>query len=81
MSTFSKRFSADSMSIQKRCVTDGRQLSIRSVPSKPGMGATYLPTKTLPRVATEMALHLLGYNLTRVMNIIEVQPLRAAMRT
>jgi hypothetical protein len=26
--------------------------------------------KTLPRVATEMALHVLAYNLTRVMNII-----------
>jgi hypothetical protein len=26
--------------------------------------------KTLPKVATEMALHVLTYNLTRVMNII-----------
>ena len=32
------------------------------------------------RVATEMALHVLAYNLTRVMNIIGVQPLLAAMR-
>jgi hypothetical protein len=30
--------------------------------------------------ATEMALHVLAYNLTRVMNIIGVQPLMAAMR-
>jgi hypothetical protein len=45
------------------------------------MGATHFLTKTLPRVATEMALHVLGYNLTRVMNIIGVQPLMAAMRT
>jgi Transposase DDE domain len=44
------------------------------------MGATHFLTKTLPRVATEMALHVLGYNLTRVMNIIGVQPLMAAMR-
>jgi hypothetical protein len=44
-------------------------------------GATHFLTKTLPRVATEMALHVLGYNLTRVMNIIGVQPLMAAMRT
>jgi transposase len=36
--------------------------------------------KTLPKVATEMALHVLAYNLTRVMNIIGVQPLVAAMR-
>ena len=35
--------------------------------------------KTLPRVATEMALHVLAYNLTRVMNM-GVQPLMAAMR-
>jgi hypothetical protein len=45
------------------------------------MGATHFLTKTLPHVATEMALHVLGYNLTRVMNIIGVQPLMAAMRT
>jgi hypothetical protein len=48
---------------------------------KARMGATHFLTKTLPRVATEMALHVLGYNLTRVMNIIGVQPLMAAIRT
>jgi hypothetical protein len=31
-------------------------------------------------VATEMALNVLGYNLTRVMNIVGVNPLLAAMR-
>jgi hypothetical protein len=36
--------------------------------------------KTLPRVATEMALHVLAYNLTRVINIVGAQPLMAAMR-
>jgi transposase len=36
--------------------------------------------KTLPKVATEMALHVLAYNLTRVMNIIGVQPLLRSMR-
>ena len=36
--------------------------------------------KRLPMVATEMALHVLAYNLTRVMNIIGVQPLMAAMK-
>ena len=34
------------------------------------MGATHFLMKTLPRVATEMALHVLAYNLTRVMNIL-----------
>jgi hypothetical protein len=41
------------------------------------MGATHFLTKRLPKVATEMALHVLAYNLTRVMNI---QPLMAAIR-
>jgi transposase len=47
---------------------------------KTRMGATHFLMKTLPRVATEMALHVLAYNLTRVMNIIGVRPLMAAMR-
>jgi transposase len=37
--------------------------------------------KTLPRVATEMALHVLAYNLTRVMNIMGSGRLIAAMQT
>jgi len=36
--------------------------------------------KTLPRVATEMALHVLAYNLTRVINILGAGALIAAMR-
>jgi len=47
---------------------------------KARMGATHFLMKTLPRVATEMALHVLAYNLTRVMNIMDVQPLLAGMR-
>jgi hypothetical protein len=35
--------------------------------------------KRLPNVATEMALNVLSYNLTRVLNIV-VKPLLAAMR-
>jgi hypothetical protein len=35
--------------------------------------------KTLPKVATEMALHVLAYNLTRVMNIVGIKPLLAAI--
>jgi transposase len=44
------------------------------------MGATHFLMKTLPRVAAEMALHVLAYNMTRIMNIVGVQPLLAAMR-
>jgi len=47
---------------------------------KARMGATHFLMKTLPRVAAEMALHVLAYNLTRVMNIMGVQLLMAAMR-
>jgi hypothetical protein len=44
------------------------------------MSAAHFLMKRLPKVATEMALHVLAYNLTRVMNIIGVQPLLAVMR-
>jgi hypothetical protein len=46
---------------------------------KARMGATHFLLKTLPRVATEMALHVLAYNLTRVMNIVGIRPLMAAI--
>ena len=36
--------------------------------------------KTLPKVATEMALHVLAYNLTRVLNLLGIKPLLAAIR-
>ncbi len=35
--------------------------------------------KTLPKVATEMALSVLAYNFTRVMNILGIKPLMAAV--
>ena len=44
------------------------------------MGATHFLMKRLPKVATEMALHVLAYNLTRAMNIMGAQPLMAAIR-
>ena len=47
---------------------------------KSWMGATHFQMKTLKRVATEMALHVLAYNLKRVMNIIGITPLIAAIR-
>jgi hypothetical protein len=42
------------------------------------MGETHFLTKTLPKVAAEMAM--LAYNLTRVMNIVGIKPLLAAIR-
>jgi len=47
---------------------------------KARMGATHFLMKTLPRVASEMALHVLAYNLTRVMNIMGIGPLLVAIR-
>lgn len=47
---------------------------------KARMGATHFLCKTLPKVACEMALHVLAYNLTRVLNIMGVRPLLAAIR-
>jgi len=44
------------------------------------MGATHFQMKTLKRVSTEMALHVLAYNLKRVMNILGIGPLIAAMQ-
>src|ERR1700686_2372528 len=44
------------------------------------MGATHFLMKTLPKVATEMAMHVLAYNLTRVMNIVGIKPFLAAIR-
>jgi transposase len=47
---------------------------------KARMGATHFLMKRLPNVAAEMALHVLAYNLTRVMNILGRQALVAAIR-
>jgi hypothetical protein len=44
------------------------------------MGATHFLMKRLPKVASEMALHVLAYNLTRVLNILGIQPVMAALR-
>ena len=44
------------------------------------MGATHFQTRTLPKVKTEMSLHVLAYNLKRVIQILGPQPLMEAMR-
>ena len=46
---------------------------------KSWMGSTHFQMRTLNRVGTEMALHVLAYNLKRVMNILGIRPLIAAM--
>ena len=47
--------------------------------TKARMGATHFLTKRLPKVAAGMALSVLAYNLTRVMNIVGTKPLMAAI--
>jgi transposase len=47
---------------------------------KAWMGSTHFLTKTLPKVSTEMSLHVLAYNLKRVMKILGVAPLMEAMQ-
>ena len=46
---------------------------------KAWMGATHFLMKTLPKVKTEMSLHVLAYNLKRMMQIFGVKPLISAM--
>ena len=44
------------------------------------IGTTHFLTKTLPRVSTEMSLHVLAYNLKRMMQIFGVRQLMQAMK-
>jgi hypothetical protein len=50
-------------------------------PLKAWMGATHFLTKTLPRVSTEMSLHVLAYNFKRLMRILGAQEVIRAVRT
>jgi hypothetical protein len=44
------------------------------------MGATHFQMKTLKNVSTEMALHVLAYNMKRAMGILSVGGLIEAIR-
>jgi transposase len=48
---------------------------------KAWMGATHFLTRTLDKVRTEMSLHVLAYNLKRMIVIFGAGPLMAAIRT
>ena len=47
---------------------------------KSWMGSSHFLTKTLKHVSTEMSLHVLAYNMKRMMNIMGPQALMAAIR-
>lgn len=44
------------------------------------MGSTHFLTKTLPRVGTEMSLHVLAYNLKQLMSILGISAAMEALR-
>jgi hypothetical protein len=47
---------------------------------KAWIGATHFRLRTLEKVRTEMSLHVLAYNLKRMIAILGVQPLIQSMR-
>jgi hypothetical protein len=47
---------------------------------KAWMGSTHFLTKTLDKVSTEMSLHVLAYNMKRMMNIVGTKDLIEAIR-
>ena len=48
---------------------------------KAWMGATHFLMKTIPKVRTELSLHVLAYNLKRMLQLLGVRRLIAAMQT
>jgi hypothetical protein len=47
---------------------------------KAWMGSTHFLTRTLPKVATEMSLQVLAYNLKRAISVLGPAKLMAAMK-
>ena len=68
------------MRTRRRCACAARQSEHPFGTLKMRMGATHFLMKTLTKVATEMALAVLGYNLTRVINIVGVARMMEAVR-
>lgn len=73
--------------MHKRIDDDPSKLALRSMTVehpygtiKAWMGNTHFKMRRLRNVATEMALHVLAYNMTRVMNIIGIPAMINAMR-
>jgi len=47
---------------------------------KSWMGSTHFQMKTLPRVSTEMSLHVLSYNMKRAINLLGTEKILATIR-
>jgi len=76
------------VTMQRRLDRDPKKMQIRRQTAehpfgtlKAWMGATHFLTRTLGRVSTEMSLHVLAYNLKRMMKIMGTRSLIAAMQT
>lgn len=72
--------------VQQRLDKDPAQLALRSMTVehpygtiKSSMGAMQFKMRRLKHVATEMALHVIAYEMTRVMTIIGIPALIAAI--
>ena len=48
---------------------------------KSWMGSTHFQMKTLPRVSTEMSLHVLSYNMKRAINLLGTEKIVATIRS
>ena len=72
--------------LEKRMINKPEQMGIRGSTVehpfgtiKSWMGHTHFQMKTMARVSTEMSLHVLSYNLKRVINIMGVENLIKAI--
>jgi hypothetical protein len=79
MSTFSRRCSAGSTSIQIKMSQRRQTVEHPFGTIRSWMGSTHFRRKTLKHVGTQMALHVLTYNMKRVMKILSVGGLMAAI--
>jgi hypothetical protein len=73
--------------VQERLEADPAQLAVRGMTIKhpygtikSWMGATHFKMRRLKNAATKMALHMLAYNMTRVMNVMGIPAMIAAMK-
>ena len=73
--------------VQKRLDADPAQLAVRSMTVehpygtiKSWMEAPHFKMRRLKNVATEMALNVLAYNMTRVINLMGIKAMIAAMK-
>jgi Transposase DDE domain len=74
----------DRMQDRLECMPDAMLIRRQTVEHpfgtiKAWMGSTHFLMKTLEKVRTEMSLHVLAYNLKRMINILGVGPLLKAL--